>query len=74
MTLYQARKLACEWHAGEGTPLYQFASTGQITDPAALVDEIDDCLSCAHWSTYKRAEDRATTLGALRALKAYVTS
>lgn len=38
----EARRIASEWHSGGGSPLYQFVSTGTITDD--VCDEVDDNL------------------------------
>jgi hypothetical protein len=37
-----ARRLASEWHGGQSSPLYAFASSGTITD--GLIREIDETL------------------------------
>jgi hypothetical protein len=41
-----ARKVAYDWHGGQSSPLYAFASTGHKSD--GLRDEILDCLADAY--------------------------
>lgn len=36
------RDVAADWHGGQCTPLYFYASTGTIFD--GIVEEIDECL------------------------------
>ena len=40
---YRARQIAAEWHSGQRSPLYAFASTGTILP--TLADEIGECLA-----------------------------
>lgn len=40
----RARQLAYEWHSGQDSPLYAFASSGLVKDPVALAQEIRWCL------------------------------
>lgn len=40
-----ARRIAADWHAGGGSPSYQFVSTGRITDDLAY--EVEDCIRFA---------------------------
>jgi hypothetical protein len=47
ITTQYARTLASWWHGGQWSPLYSFTSTGRVDDYAALLDEIDECLSIA---------------------------
>lgn len=43
MTNEEARNLAYEWHGGQWSPLYAFASSGLVKDPTALHNEIVFC-------------------------------
>ena len=36
------RDLAADWHGGQWSPMYAYASTGNIVD--GLVAEIDECI------------------------------
>ena len=38
------RTTASEWHSGQGSALYSFASTGTIVDAWQLTNEIELCL------------------------------
>ena len=42
-----AKTLASNWHGGQWSPLYSFASTGQIVNKDALLAEISQCLAIA---------------------------
>lgn len=42
-----ARQLGYQWHGGQSSPLYAFASSGIVTDPAKLRAEIADNLAYA---------------------------
>lgn len=44
MTSEEARSLAYEWHGGQWSPLYAFASSGLVKEPTALRNEIVSCL------------------------------
>lgn len=44
MTHEEARSLAYEWHGGQWSPLYAFASSGLVKEPIALHNEIVSCL------------------------------
>ena len=54
MKLEQARNLAYDWHGGGGSPLYRFASTGQIQDDDHRQDLLaelrDDLAWMCGWS------------------------
>lgn len=39
----RARDLAYQWHGGQSSPLYAFASSGIVRDRDALLSEIDEC-------------------------------
>lgn len=41
------RKVASDWHGGQASPLYAYASTGTITN--GLTREIRSCLREAGW-------------------------
>lgn len=43
ITPEKARRIAYDWHGGQSSPLYAFASSGLVADLSALVAEIDDC-------------------------------
>ena len=43
--LYEARQTAYDWHSGQWSPLYAFASSGIIESKGALLGEIEDCFS-----------------------------
>ena len=43
ITHEKARRIAYDWHGGQSSPLYAFASSGLVADLPALVAEIDDC-------------------------------
>ena len=43
ITPEKARRIAYDWHGGQSSPLYAFASSGLVADLPALVAEIDDC-------------------------------
>lgn len=43
MTNEEARATAYEWHGGQWSPLYAFASSGLVKDPIALHNEIVFC-------------------------------
>ena len=40
-----ARQLGYQWHGGQSSPLYAFASSGQVDDRGRLLNEIRDCRS-----------------------------
>lgn len=42
MDIYQT---ASEWHSGQWSPLYAFASSGTIVNKSVLVSEIEDCIN-----------------------------
>lgn len=42
-----ARQLGYQWHGGQSSPLYAFASSGIVSDPAKLRAEIADNLAYA---------------------------
>ena len=44
MTHEEARSLAYQWHGGQWSPLYAFASSGLVKEPIALHNEIVSCL------------------------------
>ena len=43
ITPEKARRIAYDWHGGQSSPMYAFASSGLVADLPALVAEIDDC-------------------------------
>ena len=43
ITHEKARRIAYDWHGGQSSPMYAFASSGLVADLPALVAEIDDC-------------------------------
>jgi len=63
LDLTQARQLAAEWHSGQWSPLYAFASTGKIEDEEHkknLIREIDENL--IHSSEEEGGEDELFAL------------
>lgn len=52
MTDQEARELAYQWHGGQWTPLYAFASSGLVRDRDSLMQEVKVCAATAS------AEDR----------------
>lgn len=50
----KARKLAYDWHGGQSSPLYAFASSGLIEDLNALIREVDNCAVVASTATAVR--------------------
>lgn len=51
-----ARLIASEWHGGQWTNLYSFASTGTVRDTKGLVSEIRDCMPYANATERKRLQ------------------
>ena len=49
MKLEQARNLAYSWHGGGGSPLYRFASTGQIQDEDHRLDLLREIRADLVW-------------------------
>lgn len=49
-----ARLIASEWHGGQWTNLYSFASTGTVRDMQGLISEIRDCMRYANATERKR--------------------
>ncbi|MFY7069017.1 hypothetical protein ACOQFV_24435 [Nocardiopsis changdeensis] len=39
----EARSIAADWHGGQASALYSFASSGRVTDPDRLRAEINEC-------------------------------
>lgn len=56
MNISEARQVAYDWHGGGESPLYQFASTGQINIYTAdrLQDDIEACIDYVKDSYYVR--------------------
>lgn len=44
LTPQRARSLAYEWHGGQWSPLYAFASSGLVQDQSKLLAEIKSCM------------------------------
>jgi len=40
----RALRTAQEWHGGQASPLYSFASTGRVQDPESMITEIRACM------------------------------
>ena len=63
------RNLAADWHGGQFSPLYAYASTGNIVE--GLIEEIDECLAArertAHDTYPLDAERDLLNLAAFRA-------
>lgn len=53
ITPEKARELAYSWHSGQTSPLYAFASSGQVADEPALRREIKECMGQAAQQTQK---------------------
>lgn len=53
ITPEKARELAYQWHGGQSSPLYAFASSGLVADEPALRREIQVCLGYAAQQTQK---------------------
>ena len=47
MTEAEARRIAGEWHGGQSSPLYAFASSGSLSQP--ILDEIEQNLTGTDW-------------------------
>ena len=45
LSIEDATKIASQWHNGEGTELYLFASMGKIHDKQGLLEEIEGTLN-----------------------------
>lgn len=68
----EARKIASEWHGGQGTALYAFSSTGAINtarEDHQLLHEIEDCISSL---SIERGAESPPELDDLFALRIYV--
>lgn len=64
----KARTLAYEWHGGQDSPLYAFASSGLVKDVEALLQEIQHNL---HWAQQQQMTVYAREL---QQLEAYIRS
>ena len=65
------RILASDWHGGQGTAMYSYASTGTIGDE--LVREIDECIDARErtkYDTYPLTAER--DLARLRCFRRHV--
>lgn len=56
------RTTAYNWHGGQWSPLYAFASSGIVEDLNALLSEIKQCSTLFHPPEDKDAEDLALDL------------
>lgn len=56
----RARALAYDWHGGQSSPLYAFASSGLVADLDALLSEVQTCIymveRCAGYTEKHRTE------------------
>jgi len=69
--LYEARQTAYDWHGGQWSPLYSFASSGTITSKGSLLGEIDSCIASA---TMRPEHFDSNELIKLQELRAFVES
>ena len=60
MTISQkkAREIAADWHGGQASHLYAFASSGAAPKPSELIDEIRDCMTDAARENNRTEVDR----------------
>ena len=65
---FVARDTAYEWHGGQSSPLYAFASSGIIESPEALLGEIGDCIEAVSGNPDKYAPDDLDKLENLQAV------
>ena len=56
LSLGEYRAIAADWHNGQASALYAFASSGQVSNPSAGVREIDECLQALHKGNYSPEE------------------
>ena len=42
---FEARQTAYDWHSGQWSPLYEFASSGKTSNQVALINDIEHCIS-----------------------------
>jgi hypothetical protein len=68
LSMNEYRSIASEWHGGQASPLYAFASSGQIPDAWEGLREIDQCLKGLHRGNYS-PEEIATEEPRLLALR-----
>ena len=60
--LAEYRPLAADWHGGQMSALYGFASSGIVSDPERLLAEIDRCIDMADDDDADRLVDMANTI------------
>lgn len=56
MLANNARRVAYEWHGGQSSPLYQFASSGVVINHGALLNEIAECMRQAQGEGYRNSD------------------
>ena len=52
--LHPYRPLLAQWHGGQWSHMYGFQSSGKVTNPEALMTEINDCVFEADWQGLHR--------------------
>lgn len=57
------RKIACEWHGGQFSPLYAVCSTGNVHEDSVkyLIEEINSCLAYARENEETAGDIKALT-------------
>ncbi len=62
LTDLDARKIACEWHGGQGSALYALCSTGAIDTGRADHDVQEEITECARTCKGKGVQTSQTLL------------